>query len=305
MKKYTPVITVVAIALAGFLLYRALDRYSFDQVVASVTAIPRTRLLAAGGFAAASYVCLTGFDALGVRYAGRPLAYGRVALASFTALSIGHNLGFAALSSGAVRYRFYRRWGLTAEEVARLIVFCGATVGLGLLILAGSALLLHPGLAERASGLSRATVLGLGMVCLVLAGSYVVLAALVRRPLRLRHWTFTLPGLRLALGQAVVGTVNFTLVAACLHQVLAAVAEVSYPAVASAYAIANATALVAHVPGGLGVIEGVVLLLLPGAEIFGALVVFRFVYFLVPLAIGGTTFLVSEAVWRTLIRSRG
>jgi uncharacterized membrane protein YbhN (UPF0104 family) len=84
MKKYTPVITVVAIALAGFLLYRALDRYSFDQVVASVTAIPRTRLLAAGGFAAASYVCLTGFDALGVRYAGRPLAYGRVALASFT-----------------------------------------------------------------------------------------------------------------------------------------------------------------------------------------------------------------------------
>jgi glycosyltransferase 2 family protein len=49
----------------------------------------------------------------------------------------------------------------------------------------------------------------------------------------------------------------------------------------------------------------VVLLLLPGAEIFGALVVFRFVYFLVPLAIGGTTFLVSEAVWRTRIRSRG
>jgi len=181
MKKYTPVITVVAIALAGFLLYRALDRYSFDQVVASVIAIPRTRLLAAGGFAAASYVCLTGFDALGVRYAGRPIAYGRVALASFTALSIGHNLGFAALSSGAVRYRFYRRWGLIAEEVARVIVFCGATVGLGLLILAGSALLLHPGLAECASGLPRATVLGLGVVCLALAGAYVVLAALVRR----------------------------------------------------------------------------------------------------------------------------
>jgi uncharacterized membrane protein YbhN (UPF0104 family) len=126
----------------------------------------------------------------------------------------------------------------------------------------------------------------------------VALAALVRRPLRLRHWTFTLPGLRLALGQAVVGTVNFTLVAACLHQVLAAVAEVSYPAVASAYAIANATALVAHVPGGLGVIKGVVLLLLPRAEIFGALVVFRFVYFLVPLALGSIVFAITEIVFR-------
>ena len=97
-----------------------------------MTAIPWTRLLAAGGFAAASYVCLTGFDALGVRYAGRPLAYGRVALASFTALSIGHNLGFAALSSGAVRYRFYRRWGLTGPAVGqRLDEMMGLAVAPG------------------------------------------------------------------------------------------------------------------------------------------------------------------------------
>src|SRR5690606_1118282 len=45
-------------------------------------------------FAAASYLCLTGFDALAVRYAGRPLPYRRVALASFVSLTIGHNIGF-------------------------------------------------------------------------------------------------------------------------------------------------------------------------------------------------------------------
>ncbi|UEM01845.1 hypothetical protein JL101_017770 [Skermanella rosea] len=299
MKKYAPAITVIAIGIAGFLLYRALGRYSFDEVLSSVAMVPWTRLLTAGGFAAASYACLTGFDALGVRYAGRSLPYRKVALASFTALSIGHNLGFAALSSGAVRYRFYTRWGLAPIEVAQIIVFCGATVLLGLLILGGTALLLHPGLAEQASGFARGTVIGLGAGCLGVAAAYIVLAALMRRPLRLRGWTFRMPGLRLAVGQAVVGTVNFSLVAACLHQILAGIADVSYPAVASAYAIANATALVAHVPGGLGVIEGVVLLLLPGAQVFGALVVFRAVYFLVPLAIGGTAFLVSEAMRRT------
>lgn len=38
--------------------------------------------------------------------------YPRAALASFTSLAIGHNVGVAALSSGAVRYRFYSRWAL-------------------------------------------------------------------------------------------------------------------------------------------------------------------------------------------------
>src|SRR3712207_8967800 len=50
---------------------------------------------------------------------GRPLSYPKVALASFVSLSLGHNIGFAGLSSGAIRYRFYSRAGLTAEEVAK------------------------------------------------------------------------------------------------------------------------------------------------------------------------------------------
>ena len=82
-----------ALGLAGYLLYRTLARYDLDQVIASVTSIPLHNLALAGGFAAASYLCLTGFDALAVRYVGRPLPYRQVATASFVALSIGHNIG--------------------------------------------------------------------------------------------------------------------------------------------------------------------------------------------------------------------
>jgi uncharacterized membrane protein YbhN (UPF0104 family) len=52
------------------------------------------------------------------------------------------------------------------------------------------------------------------------------------------------------------------------------------------------------VPGGLGVIESVVMFLLPGANLIGALLVFRFVYFLVPLVVGGAVFAVTEIVFR-------
>jgi glycosyltransferase 2 family protein len=107
------------------------------------------------GFVAASYLCLTGFDALAVRYAGRSLPYRQVALTSFVSLSIGHNVGGAAFSSGALRYRFYSGFGLSALDVGKIIVFCGLTVTLGLVTLAGIALLLGPELGSAASSSTR------------------------------------------------------------------------------------------------------------------------------------------------------
>jgi uncharacterized membrane protein YbhN (UPF0104 family) len=81
---------------------------------------------------------------------------------------------------------------------------------------------------------------------------------------------------------------------------------VSYPAVATVYVLANVASLISHVPGGLGVIESVVLLLLPQANFIGALLVFRVLYFLVPLAIGGTTFAAIEIRRRQRkLRERG
>jgi glycosyltransferase 2 family protein len=291
-------LTVAVVSLAAFLLYRTLSRYSFDEIVASVRAVPAARLAGAAGFAAASYLCLTGFDWLAVRYAGKPLPYRKTALASFCSLSLGHNIGLAFLSSGAIRYRFYSRWGLSAGDVAKVILFCGTTVGLGLAILGGVALLLRSDLATEITGLSRAVVIGLGLACLAAAAAYLLLSAFVRRPLTFRSWTLEMPPLRLALGQVVIGPLNFACVAACLHQALASVADSPYLAVASVYVIANVTSLISHVPGGLGVIESVVMFLLPGASLIGALLVFRFVYFLVPLALGGITFAITEIVFR-------
>lgn len=288
-------VVVAASALAAYLLYRTLSRYDWAELVAAVTAVSWPHLLGAIGFTAASYLALTGFDWLAVRYAGHPLAYRRVALASFTSLSIGHNIGFAALSSGAIRYRFYARWGLSGGAVARVIFFCGLTVGLGLSILGGIALLIHPDLAIEVLGLSPHAVAMTAAACLAWPALYLVLAAVVKRPLRVRGHEFRMPALKLALAQAVIGPLNFAFVAAALHQAVLAVADVSYLAVAAAYVSANVATLITHAPGGLGVIESVVLYLLPGERLIGAVLVFRFVYFLLPLVLGGVSFALSEA----------
>src|SRR5215213_2161548 len=196
MRNWKYVIAAAAIGLAVFLLYRTLSRYSLDQLIAAVAAVPVPRLLGAAGFAAASYLSLTFFDYLALRYVNRPLPYPKAALASFTALSLGHNIGLAALSSGAVRYRFYSRWGLGAGEVAKVIVFCGVTVGLGLLTLGGAALLLRSRLAVEITGLTEPAIIALGLGCLAVPTIYLALSLFVRRPLRIRRWSLEIPAFR-------------------------------------------------------------------------------------------------------------
>jgi uncharacterized membrane protein YbhN (UPF0104 family) len=293
-----PVLGLVVVCIAVFLLHRTLGRYRIEEIEESLIRIPVGRLALAGVFAAASYLCLTGFDWLALRYVGEHLPYRRVALASFCSLSLGHNIGFAALSSGALRYRFYSRWGVSGEKVAKIILFCGVTVGLGLIVLGGCALLLRSDLAARLTGLSQHAVIGVGFSCLLALFLYLALCARLRKPLRVRNWRFEMPSLRLGLAQAVLGPLNFACVAACLYETLLAAADISYLAVAAIYVIANVTALISHVPGGLGVIESVVLYLLPQANAVGALIAFRAVYFLMPLCIGGPIFAMTELFYR-------
>jgi uncharacterized membrane protein YbhN (UPF0104 family) len=52
------------------------------------------------------------------------------------------------------------------------------------------------------------------------------------------------------------------------------------------------------VPGGLGVVESVVMFLLPGTAVIGALLMFRVAYYLLPLCIGGPLFALTEIYFR-------
>jgi uncharacterized membrane protein YbhN (UPF0104 family) len=289
---------VIAITGAAYLLYRSFSQYTWSQVQASVEQISAGRLAASIGFAAASYICLSGFDTLALIYIGKPLGYRRTLLASFTSLSIGHNVGVSAMSSGAVRYRFYSRWGLTATEVGKLILFCGMTVALGLMSLAGLLLAVQPGVAGELLGIGVAAATAVAIGCLCVPILYIVAASLFKKPFRVWKWTVSPPGPRLAMAQVAIGTVNFACVAGCLYQLLAAFTDAGYLKVATAYVTANITAIVSHVPGGLGVLEATVLYILPGATSIGALLAFRVVYFFLPLAIGLPLFLGSEAIVR-------
>ncbi len=287
-------IAVAVLAFAAFLLQRTFRTYDAAEILTSVTTISASRFALICACALGSYLCLTGFDALGVRYAGAKLPYRQIARVSMTSLSLGHSIGFAALSSGAIRYRLYSRLGLGIEQVAKVILLCAITVGLGLSTVLSAGLLLRPEIAERIAGLGSRGVLGFGLLAAGVPAIYLVLSATIRGNLRIRSWNFRMPSLRIAVGQILIGPLNFAMVAACLYAALSDRSAIDYLNVVAAYTLANSASLLAHVPGGLGVIEAVVAFLLPGADVIGALIVFRVVYFLIPLVLGAASFAVLE-----------
>ncbi|WJR67558.1 YbhN family protein [Neorhizobium sp. CSC1952] len=297
-KILTCLMLVVGFGLAGYLLYHTFREHSVSEIVESVRAIPTVNLLAALGFAFGSYLCLTGFDWTGVRYVKNGLPYPKIALASFVSLSIGQSVGLAGLSSGALRYRYYAHWGMSTEDIAKIVLLSGVTVGIGMAVLSGIVLVLNPGDAAAVLHLREGVIVGIGIACLAATAGYLALAAFVRAPLKIRSWTFRMPVLKIAIAQVVIGTLNFALVSACLREVMAASADVSYLKAATAFVLANLAILITHAPGGLGVLEATVRHVMGDAASIGSLVAFRVIYFFIPLFIGLPLSLIVEAVFR-------
>jgi uncharacterized membrane protein YbhN (UPF0104 family) len=295
---FTYVTLVIGLGAAGYLLYLTFREYTVSDIVESVAAIPTFNLLMALIFALGSYICLTGFDWAGVRYVKNDLSYPKIGLASFIALSIGQSVGLSGLSSGALRYRYYAHWGMNTEDVAKIVLLSGVTVGIGMAVLSGIVMVINPSDAASVLRLSETAVIVIGIACLAATAAYLALAAFVRTPLKIRSWTFEMPTLKIAVAQVVIGTINFALVSACLREVMAASADVSYLKAATAFVLANVAIIITHAPGGLGVLEATVRHVMGDQASIGSLVAFRVIYFFIPFFIGLPLALIVEAVFR-------
>jgi phosphatidylglycerol lysyltransferase len=273
--------------VALLVLRRELHAVSYHELSAAVFSRDISAVALAVLLAALNYLVLTGYDLLALRYVGRALPPAKVVFASFVAYAIQYNVGFGWISGASVRYRFYSRWGVTPGELSRIVVFYTTTFWIGLLVLGGLTLLLDPLPAlhelpvQQLSGAFGALLLAL---CLAYA-----LAAMRRRgSLRLGRFKLALPAPRLVAGQFALSLLDWILSAAVAWVLLPA-GRPAFPLFVGAFLAAQLFAMISHVPGGVGVFETLLVLLLkpalPAAEVLPALLLFRVVYYLLPLAL--------------------
>ncbi|MFT8778597.1 MAG: YbhN family protein, partial [Gluconacetobacter liquefaciens] len=117
----------------------------WDDIRAALGTIPATTMMLGIGCTVLSYFILAFYDCLAVVQVGHRLSFRKAAFASFCSYVLSHNLGFAAISGAAVRFRLYGNWGLGAFDIAQIIAFCSATYLRGAGALIGAVLLLEPG----------------------------------------------------------------------------------------------------------------------------------------------------------------
>jgi phosphatidylglycerol lysyltransferase len=285
---WTALLGLVLFGLALYWLHHVLDRYRWHDVLAHIRAIPTAAVLRAVLLTMAGYACLTLYDLLGVRFAGARLPYFRVALASFMAFAVGHNVGMNTVSGGAIRYRAYSALGLRAKQIAAIIAFGTFTFFLGIATLLGVSLLVESRVSAPILHVRAPIAAGAGLVLLAGVAAYLWLAVRRRQPLRLRQWSLPVPGPLLALAQIAVSCSDLLTAAGVLYVLLPAHAPVGFLAFAGLYLIAIAAGAISTVPGGVGVFETVLLLLLPGMapdRLLGSLLAYRAIYYLCPFAL--------------------
>jgi phosphatidylglycerol lysyltransferase len=259
---------------------------SFHALVASLRATRSSALLLALAATAVSYAALIGYDFSGLRYARARPPLPSVFLASFCGYAIGNAVGLGAFSGGAVRYRIYTAAGLSPAQIARVILFISAAIGIGLAAIAGLGFVLSAHRVGRLLGASPEPLFAAAATLLSLATVFLVFCATRRKPIAIGPITIEPPGPALVLAQIVLTTTD-VLAAAAVLWVLLPPTGIGFVAFAAVYAAALGLGVLSHIPGGLGVFE-VAILYAVGSEappnaIAAALVAYRAVYYLLPL----------------------
>lgn len=285
-------------------LYDLLKRYNFHDVMREIRATSAIKVCLAIGVCGLNYLVLTWYDLLAFYHIRRKLSYPKIALSSFISYTFSHNVGFALLSGGAIRYRLYSTWGLSAFEIGQIIAFSGIHFWFGLFLLGGVTCLVFPEGVLHTFKLSYLAAYAIGALLMVPIAFYLVLSA-TRRRVTVWKMTLDLPPLWLAVFALAVACFDWLLAAAVLYSLLPATPGLSYLDVQAAFFLAQMGAVSSHVPGGLGVFETIVVLSLsqdvPSATLLGALILYRFIYYLLPF-VGGSTLLALYELRRKLKR---
>ncbi|NEU80150.1 lysylphosphatidylglycerol synthase domain-containing protein [Nostoc sp. UIC 10630] len=291
------------LVLSLWAIANELHEYNYRDILNSLTAIPKSRLSWAIWLTVLGYLVMIGYDILGFSYINRSLNWNKIALTSFISSAFSNTIGFALLTGSAIRYRFYATWGVPAVAIAQVIAFANFTFWLGMFAVAGCLFLINPLKIPTQLHLPFATVRPIGVIFLLLVASYLLGSIFIKQPLIIRGQEFRFPSFKISLIQIAISGLDWILAAAILYAVLPTNISLSYLDFLGIYLLAMFAGVVSNVPGGLGVFETIILLILSSqvsaAAILGSMLAYRGIYYFLPLLVASGLLGIYEIRLRT------
>jgi hypothetical protein len=282
-------LSLTIIVIAAVVLYRILRTINAHEVVEAVMATAPRDITLAAVFVACGYLTLTFYDLFALRTIGRTeVPYWGAALAAFTSYAVGHNVGASVFTGGAVRYRVYSAWGLTAVEVAKICFVAGLTFWLGNATVLGLGIAYAPlaatAIDQLPAWLNRA---GAVLILIVLA---LYVSWVWRRPrvVGREAWCVNLPGGPLTLLQIVIGIVDLGFCALAMYMLVPDEPNIGFVTLAVIFVSATLLGFASHAPGGIGVFDAAMLVALwqfDKEDVLAGLLLFRLLYYIIPFAL--------------------
>lgn len=252
--KYLPfVIGATLFSIAAVVLHDTLKSIDPDDLAMRLSVIPAWKLAASVALMIVSYLLLTLYDLLALKYVRSGLKWKQIAAPAFSAFAVGHNIGASALSGGAIRYRSYSSAGLTAEPIAKVIVFIGVTFALGMSLLLGLSLVLEPISMLAPFHTPRALLRIIGVLFLLVPTIYLIWSGIVKRPIAIRNWKYDCPSLKIACSQLLLSVVDILVVAGVFYLLLPDHPGLSYLSFLGVYILALTAGILSGIPGGVGI----------------------------------------------------
>jgi uncharacterized membrane protein YbhN (UPF0104 family) len=302
--------SVVIAGLAAYVLYTTFQRISFADVLANVRATPAGTLWLAAACAAGAFTVLAAYEVVVVRYVKHCIGRSKPVITALIAFPLGHAVGQALLSGSALRYRMYAPAGFSATEVGATVLLCGLPYLLAFGLLLDLALVFGADALAPLFRISSEWLFVLGCIGLAKDAGYLLFVWRRKKPVRLGGWAVNVPPLRMTALQLVVGVVDIVLISSVLYLLLPDSADIALLPFIAVYLASILVGVVSHVPAGLGVLESMLLLLMPHVppeQLLASVLLYRVIYEVIPLVIAlgiwGTYELVAnDGARRRLLR---
>jgi uncharacterized membrane protein YbhN (UPF0104 family) len=283
----------IAVPVLLFTLMKNLD---WNEVMHALESYKASTLALGFVIAAGSYLTYCGFDVLARRYTEHKLSVKQIVPVTFVCYAFNLNLS-SWVGGIALRYRLYSRLGLDVPTITRILSLSLITNWLGYMLLAG--FVFAGDFVDLPEGwkIGDTTLQLIGFVLLAVCFAYFAACRFSKK----RTWTvrkqqFVLPSLNQALRQALLGALNWGLMALLIYVLLPE--KAFYPAVLGILLISSIAGVIAHIPAGLGVLETVFITLMQHqfskGQLLAALIGYRVIYFLIPLMLALVVYVVLE-----------
>src|SRR3954468_4421731 len=299
-------LSVLIIALAITHLVRTLKGVDSAVVLVALTELPPHRIALAALCVVGAFCTLTFYDFFALRTIGRNhVPYRIAALSSFTSYTIGHNIGATVFTGGAIRFRIYSDYGLSAIDVAKTCFLSGLTFWLGNLFVLGIGMTWHPWAASYMDLLPDEMNRLIGIGCLAAIGAYFVwlMTGEKRRELGQNGWKVILPSAKLTLLQVLIGVVDLGFCALAMYLLMPTEPYIDFVSLAVVFILATLLGFASHAPGSLGVFDAAMLVALPDfgrEQLLATLVVFRILYFMIPFGIA-ISIMGTRELWLSVV----